>query len=362
MMENTQRAKEFRTILSKRLGKETTPIRANDTLLRLWNEFSFECEGSHRTEMTIKSYEKHFHKLCEFVGYISMVEDGRVVDYKSTRKECRAIGETYPIEVLDTPQISAHFHRYLEEVCCLSDQTVMTCMRNFRRFVYWAIEHDLIEGEKVKVPNIEPPIKETFKQEEIRRLTSRMPSVDDMVGYRCWVMIMYLLDTGNRIGSVLELNVEDVDFEENRVAVNFTKNRQPQYLSISDKLKRHLARWIKTYREVDGIPLYGQPLFPNLFGERMTYDGCSDAMADYFRLHGVKWTGFHKFRHTYASNWIKTGGDSLTLKAQLGHKSLTMTNRYANLYGTAVAEEAREHSLMNKVDIRSGRKALKPNK
>ena len=82
-------------------------------------------------------------------------------------------------------------------------------------------------------------------------------------------------------------------------------------------------------------------------------------MKDYFETRKVEWEGFHKFRHSYAATWIRDGGNPLMLKEQLGHSSLAMTNRYANIYGMATKDEAQQHSLISKISDKSGRKAIK---
>lgn len=355
----------FRKNLERRGGNKVgTFITSNDTLKRLHDDFIFEAEGNHRTEETIKSYEKHFHKLYEFVGYYTLAGENEKIDYEETREECRRIGRDMPIAALDIPNIGASFHKYLEKICYppLKEQTIISCMRNFRVIAYWAMKKKLIAKQDITVRTVEPPLKPTFLQDEIYKLTRKRPSSDDFVDFRNWVMIHYLLSTGNRIGSVLALNVEDIDFENNEIRVQFTKSRKPQIAALPSKLKPILQSWIKTYRtDEDDVPLYNQPLFCNAYGDRLASNSASDSMADYFAARRVKWEGFHKFRHSYAAAWIRDGGDSLELKTQLGHSSLTMTNRYANLYGKAVAKSVEEHSLVNKVKITSGRKRIKAN-
>ena len=343
---------------NKTRGRSITP---NDTLKRLHDDFIFEAEGNHKTEETIRSYEKHFNKLYEFVGYYSMETQQ---DYEESREECRAVGKNAPISILDMENIAAHYHQYLEKVCYppLKEQTIITCMRNFRVILYWAMKKKLIEKQDITVKAIEPPIKQTFTQEEIYKLTRKRPDENDLVAYRNWVMIQYLMATGNRIGSVLALNVEDVDFENNEIHVQHTKSRKPQIAALPTKLKPHLANWIRVWRsDEDGVPLYNTPLFCSAYGERLALKSASDSMRDYFTARRVAWEGFHKFRHSYAANWIRDGGDSLKLKTQLGHSSLVMTNRYANLYGKAVADDVERHSLISKVKITNGRKKLNPN-
>lgn len=337
-------------------------IAATDALTRLHDEFLFEAEGNHKTAETIKSYEKHFNKLYEFVGYYQQEESA---DYEETRDECREVGMASPIAILDVPQIGAHYHKYLEDVCRphLSEQTIISCMRNFRVILYWAMKNKLIEQQDITIRTVEPPLKSTFTKEEIYKLTRKRPDDTDLVAFRNWVMIQYLLATGNRIGSVLALNIEDIDFENNEIRIQHTKSRKPQVAALPAKLKPHLANWVKVWRsDEDGVPYYNEPLFCNAYGGRLASKSASDSMAQYFFERRVEWEGFHKFRHSYAADWIRSGGDSLKLKTQLGHSSLEMTNRYANLYGKAVAKDVEQYALINKVNITSGRKQLKAKK
>jgi len=55
----------------------------------------------------------------------------------------------------------------------------------------------------------------------------------------------------------------------------------------------------------------------------------------------------HRFRHTFASGFLRQTGDALALKALLGHSSLTMVTRYVGLLeGERAVEVHRAHSLV----------------
>jgi integrase/recombinase XerD len=301
------------------------------------------------------------------MGYVAL---GCIpAEYEDRKDECRAVGAGMPISSLDEENLAYFYRDYLTNVRTrngnpLTEQSIISGMRNFRVIMYYAMDLKLITKRDITVKTVEPAPKETFTKEEIWRLTHRKPNKDDIVEYRNWVMINYFLATGNRIGSVLALNVEDVDFEHNEISVKFTKTRTPQILALTSRIKTILSQWIHDYRTDPDTknPYFGEPLFPNRTGERLTYEGASDSMEDYFERHYVEWKGFHKFRHSYAANWMRDGGDSLKLKTQLGHTSLLMTNRYANLYGKAVMKDAEAHSLINEVVTNKGRKQLKRNK
>ena len=56
----------------------------------------------------------------------------------------------------------------------------------------------------------------------------------------------------------------------------------------------------------------------------------------------------HLLRHTFATMWLKNGGESLMLQRLLGHTTLMMTNRYCQAVGCFDAVEA--HKIYSPVD------------
>lgn len=333
---------QFRQALGV-LNKRTTLLCGDDSLSRAEKEFMYELTG--RTAETKRTYRRHFNHLYDFIGTTVKADNPR--EY----------GMSMPIKCLDIEGIGIHYYAYLSSLR-LSEQTVISCMRNFRVIYYWLAKHKLVQQQKIEVHSVEPPLKTTFTEDEIHKLTSHKPPMEDFCAYRDWVMVNYLLATGNRVGSMLSLRVKDIDFETDEIRVQHTKSKRPQVISMQPKLKAILAEYVFSWR----MSSTDAALFCNVYGDDLQYTGAVNSFIKYFAARNVVWNGFHKFRHSYAANWIRCGGDSLTLKAQLGHSSLAMTNRYANLYGTAVASEAAKYSLISTVKINAGRHQLCINK
>lgn len=340
--------------------KEQNPYKI--TMLKLWQEFNLAQVARGNTEATIKTYEKHFNKVYEFLGFNYLMQ-GRAVATDAAEREIgtiREIGAGMPVKVLELDNIQAYYIKYLKDKG-LGQQSIISAQRHFRAIVYFAQEKGWVKQFDIKVKDIPPDPKTEFTDEELKKI-GRKPKLteDNIAEYRCYVMVKYLLATGNRISSALALNVGDIDFEKATIRVIVQKNRQPRVMPLTYDIRNILREWIYRCRSDEtGMPLYEAPLFCNRTGDRLTYDGASDAMEDYFKHRGVKWSGFHKFRYSYATNWIRTGGNPLLLKEQLGHSSLAMTNRYVLMTGTATKEEAEQHSLIKKVPEKTGRKALK---
>ena len=372
-LETLERNKELRRGLERGLfgvNREPRTIKIKsavinpevDNLARLEHEFILNRKGKGDAESTVRTYRQHFAMIFDFLGYSYGRQSGEVVvDALKTENfpSQRELGASMPIIVLETDNIATYYQDYVRNWRGRSEQSTISAMRHFKAIVKFAQENGWIRDYKIHIKDVQPDIKKTFTTYELAELT-RKPKVEDFVNYRCWVMIKYLMATGNRISSILALNVSDIDFEENSITVNVQKNKKPKLMPLHPSLRKILRDYIHYYRcDDDGQPLDNEPLFCNAYGGRLAYESAKDSMKDYFEARKVEWEGFHKFRHSYAANWIRDGGNPLMLKEQLGHSSLAMTNRYANIYGMATKDEAEQHSLISKVSDKSGRKALK---
>lgn len=332
------------------------------TMLKVYKEFQLAQIAKGNSEATIKTYEKHFHLICEFLGFNYLMQGKEVVEDAITRElgTSREIGASMPVLVFEIDNITAYYIKYLN-LRGLSQQTIISSLRHFRAIVYFTQEKGWVKQYKIKIKDVPPEPKTEFTNEELKKL-GRKPKLteDNIAEYRSYVMFKYLIATGNRISSVLALNVGDIDFDKGTIRVVVQKNKTPRVMPLIYDLRLILKEWIYRCRsDDDGMPLYAEPLFCNRTGGRLTYDGASDAMDDYFKHRGVNWCGFHKFRYSYATHWIRDGGNPLLLKEQLGHSSLTMTNRYVLLSGTATKAEAEQHSLIKIVPEKTGRKSIK---
>lgn len=350
---------ELGKIKIKRSQKDPLKI----TMLKVQQEFILEQEARGNSDATIKTYLKHFNQIYDFLGFQYLMQGKDVVDDAINRKigTAREIGAGMPVLVLSLENIVAYYRRYLKGKK-LSEQTILSSLRHFRAIVYFSQEKGWIDKYEIKIKEVPPEPKKEFSDEELKKI-GRKPKLteDNFAEYRCYVMIKYLLATGNRISSALALDVGDIDFDKNTIRVVVQKNRQPKVMPLTHDIRNIISEWIYRCRTDDntGMPLYEEPLFCNRTGGRLTYDGAKDAMIDYFKKREVKWEGFHKFRYSYATHWIRDGGNPLLLKEQLGHSSLAMTNRYVLMTGAATRQEAEQHSLIKKVPEKTGRKALK---
>ncbi len=180
-------------------------------------------------------------------------------------------------------------------------------------------------GSVLRIPKLKEPqvILPTFTAEQVKRFIAYKPQ-----GYyqrRLHLLVLILLDTGCRISEALDLRVEDCDLDNILVTLK-GKGQKERKVPFSFELRKVLYR-------------YTREMQPHLL-VLSTKHGCKldrhIVSRDVKRF--CRRLGFappvrtlHSFRHTFALNYLRRGGSVFHLQKVLGHSSLEMTRRYANL-------------------------------
>ncbi len=167
----------------------------------------------------------------------------------------------------------------------------------------------------------------TLTAEQVTRLVNWRPKAKNFYQRRLHLLVLLLLDTGCRITEALTLHMRDVDMDNMLITLD-GKGRKQRVVPFSFELRKALHRFTVDFHHKPDSLLFATR--PGTRVRRMT------------ALRGVKilcrQLGFeppartlHAFRHTFAVNYLRRGGSVFHLQKVLGHSTLEMTRRYANL-------------------------------
>ncbi len=296
-----------------------------------WLGFMVEQEAKGNSKATLDYYRRFFKKLKAFTA--TLEQDG---------------AET-PVELLEMDGIQNAFILSLGEV---NQQTINSYLRGYRAFGNWCEEQGYLKYFKCPIKEVEPPAKQVYTDKEIEKLLVR-PDIRCYSEFRNFVIINLLLATGARENTILSIKIGDVDLDEGYIIFNTTKAHKVVRLGLERKLKSLLAEFIGHWR-TGGDLTENDYLFANEYDEPLTRSGLTSAIRNYNLRRGVKKTSIHLFRHTFAKNWITSGGDIIALSRVLTHSELEMVKRYSNLYAYDVKEEMEQHSTLSKLRTKSG--------
>ncbi|MCA1027835.1 tyrosine-type recombinase/integrase [Cytobacillus kochii] len=221
----------------------------------------------------------------------------------------------------------------------LSIRTINNIIRNMRVFFNWTYNNRLISSNPMSnVKNLkeENDTFEVFTDSDIERLLKE-PNIRMFTGFRNYVMMLVLIDTGVRISELVNIKVQDVDFKLSQIVLpgRITKNRSLRVLPISKKTQNELENLL------DYINISEEDyLFLNQYGEQFHADSFAKTLRDYGKKAGITVARCspHTFRHYFAVKYLRSGGDAFSLMRILGHSDMTMTNRYVRYADNEINE------------------------
>jgi integrase/recombinase XerD len=197
-------------------------------------------------------------------------------------------------------------------------------IRGINSFLSWLWENNQL-GERLKIKQMkeEQKIIQTYTEAHIKAFVNWKP--DGWYEWRMYALLCTLIDTGARIDrELLPLKREKVDLDNCLIRLSGKGNKE-RFVPMSLELRRILYRWLDK-NEYDLV-------FPTRDGVKLSY---RNAFRDFKNLctklgiEGVR-TSFHTFRHTFAVNYVRNGGNIFYLQKALGHASLQVTRRYTEL-------------------------------
>lgn len=138
---------------------------------------------------------------------------------------------------------------FLKENTKDKDITINSHLRGLRALLYYAMELGYVKKFKIKLIKAVKPIKETYTTEELILLLKK-PDLKkcSFSEYCSWVMINYFLGTGNRLETVVNLKIQDIDFQDSEIKLCKTKNKKQQIIPLSPELSKVLKEYLM-YRQ-----------------------------------------------------------------------------------------------------------------
>ena len=233
----------------------------------------------------------------------------------------------------------------------LSSATIHGHVRTLRAFYNWLVREGLTQNnpaKDLKPPKVTRKVVSTLSDKEIGTILnvfSTSPS-----DARNQTLFMLLLDTGLRIGELVNLKVDDVHMDEGYLKV-MGKGKKERIVPIGNNAQRALQRYLFRFR-----PKPINPVIDNVFLSTSNKPLTGNSMKLMFtrlaKRSGVYRLHAHLCRHTFATRFLINGGDVFTLQQILGHSTLEMVRNYVNLASNHVAIQHQRFSPLDRLNIR----------
>ncbi|MBF0227656.1 MAG: site-specific integrase [Desulfobacterales bacterium] len=235
-----------------------------------------------------------------------------------------------------------------------SSRSIHYCLAIIRQVFNYALKHSLYEGEnvasKVKKPVSDNRRTRFLSVEEAEKLLEALKNRS----IETYQITLLSLHTGMRFGEIAKLTWGDIDIPNEIITISDPKNARNRAAFLTERLK-------KMFLEMEAGDKH-ELVFKGRIGQRK-------AVSETLFNRVVKKLGFnegvidprqkvvfHTCRHTYASWLVTNGTDLYTVKELLGHRDITMTQRYSHLkpdtlkkavknFERAIIEEHKENGL-----------------
>ena len=220
---------------------------------------------------------------------------------------------------------------YLNDYQLTSGATKVT-VDNIRRilssFFSWLEDEDYIVKSPVRLIHkvkVGKTVKETYSDEALEQMRDHCEGIRDLA------LIDLLASTGMRVGELVKLNRNDIDFE-NRECIVTGKGDKQRRVYFDARTKIHLQRYFA--ERIDDNPA----LFVSLLApyDRLQISGVEIRLRRLGRELNIPKVHPHKFRRTLATMAIDKGMPIEQVQHLLGHQSLDTTLQYAMVNQTNV--------------------------
>ena len=190
----------------------------------------------------------------------------------------------------------------------------------------WAAGDGLVSENivhKIKPPEPEEMIISPLSHDEFQKLMNEVKATNKNVA-RNQAMLLLMLDTGVRASELCGIKIGDIRGNTVRV---FGKGSKEREIPISASTMRVLLDYLSIRRKAT----VRSPLFAVKGGGPFDRNTLLKWMTRLGDRAGVPNVHPHKLRHTFAINFLRNGGDAISLQHLLGHTSLDMVKLYVHM-------------------------------
>ncbi len=306
--------------LEKELLAENKMQEKLKALPKIFSDYYIYLRAAKKTYTTIGVYVNYVIHFANFVDNNKISEDF----YK--RIGTSEI-EGYLIS-LETSQIDGQLTRIGSDIQCARWSGLNTF------FDFLVKRGYLVENPVTKTTRPKNTSEHTvtyLTKPEIKRIMDAIDAnTSDVMRIRDKTIISLALSTGMRVGAIVNLNIDDLNFDEQILRV-IEKGNKSRGIAIGDNTVQLLRNWLlvrnEKFKDVDT-----NALFVSQKSVRITSKAVGDMIKKYTEQAGInKHITPHKCRSSAATNLAAAGVSVQAIAKQLGHSNISVTQKYIDV-------------------------------
>ena len=185
-----------------------------------------------------------------------------------------------------------------------------------------------------KMPENKKTIKTISKEIQDKIYDHYENNQSNIILLRNYIMFRLLLETGLRISELLSLRVNDFYFSTGTIHVRITKTNEERYVFYSKKTSQLLSKYVVASK------ISNELFIDFVTGEVLSVFGVESICQRLAHKLGINQSiSPHKWRHTFATHFIRKSGNLEVLRQILGHTNLATTQKYLHINKDFLHEE-----------------------
>lgn len=214
----------------------------------------------------------------------------------------------------------------------------------FNSFYKYLVFMDKIKSnpcDGIKAPKLEKKLPTYLTNKEIAKLFNIR--LTKPVDYRNKAILEVMYATGARISEVINLELNQIDFEECIIRV-VGKGKKERIIPLDDVAIEALDNYINNYRPFLIKNETCNYVFLNKNGEKISRQMIFKILKNLANKAGItKEISPHTLRHSFASNLLNNGADLRVIQELLGHENLETTEIYSHLQNKKIKDDYNNH-------------------
>ena len=310
-------------------------------LSRMIEGFFIDKRGQGRSDDTLHEYHTTLKRFLEFTKDppINEITSKTITDFFNYLEDYRftpgrpgnpGTKKLAPKTIFNYKTGLSSFFAYVEEEHGLNSPKLPKREKKEKPVLPFSTDEVMRMLKACEHINVEPSLKAAYKYPRQTRLRDK-------------ALILVLFDTGIRSSELCNIRFRDIDFENNRIKVT-GKGVKERYIQFGKNAARHLYKY-QIERFPKEKPYPDDYLFVDRDGMRpLNRSSVLSLINSIGKKAGVKNAHPHRFRHTFAIEFLRNGGDVLQLQELLGHTTYEMCKRYVTLATNDLKEMHRRAS------------------
>lgn len=228
-----------------------------------------------------------------------------------------------------------HINAYLDYLAeqKKSPATVSRALASLKNFYSYVISAGFLENSpvtaEIHVERESKKLPQILSGKEVELLLEQ-PVCSDAKGYRDKAMLEVMYATGIRVTELIELNIEDINFEMGLLRCGGKKKSRT--IPLYPAALRALTVYVREVRSSMVADPIETALFVNVNGTRISRQGFWKILKFYQAKAGIeKDITPHTLRHSFAVHLLENGADLGSLQELMGHSDISSTQMYAQM-------------------------------